>query len=111
MRIVETATKAPGMCLASRDTDGPFFDTGLFARHRDPYMYISCKWVEEAAQELGMVPASEVEALKEQLESYAAKIENLERFVEAHRSLEAAAEEVAPVKERLATYNGFPVAA
>lgn len=98
MRIVDTATKPPAMCLASRDTDGPFFDTGLYARHRDPYMYISTRWVEEAAQELGMVPAAEVEGLRDQIDSYAAKIENLERFVEAHRTLEEAAESVVPVE-------------
>ena len=87
------------MCLASRDTDGPFFDTGLYARHRDPYMYIGTRWVEEAAQELGMVPAAEVEKLRDQLESYAAKIENLERFVEAHSALEEATAEVAHLAE------------
>lgn len=91
MRIVEKAVKPPGMCLLSRDTEGPFFDPGLYARHRDPYMYVSVRWVEDRARELGMVPGREIEELESELRNmlagYVAKVEQLEKFVEAHETL------------------------
>jgi len=90
MKIVTDATHPPGMCLASRDADGPFFDTGLYARHVDPYIYISCHFVKERAKDLGMVESEEVDALRERFEAQAEEIARLKRFVEAHQVFEAA---------------------
>lgn len=94
MKIVEKAARPPGYCLASRDTEGPFIDTGLYARHRDPYIYLSVRWIEEQAQELGMVSAELVEALKVRLLEMEAEIGRLTQFIEAQKSFEDSAAEL-----------------
>jgi hypothetical protein len=88
MKIVDTAVRPPGMCLVSRDTDGPFFDTGVYARHHDPYMYIGTRWVEEAAQELGMVRQAEVDAMREQLANMETELSELRAFMEVQGEFE-----------------------
>jgi len=98
-RIVEEASKAPGKCLASRDAEGPFIDTGLYAAHRNPYIYLSVPWFEQTAKELlGMVPAKEVEGrfaeLEAQVEDLTEKLTDLQRFEDAVAEYEAARERV-----------------
>jgi hypothetical protein len=99
LKIVEEAVRPPGMCLASRDTEGPFIDTGLRAAHRDPYIYLSCRWIEEAARELGMVPKAEVDArfakLEAEHEEYAEKLAALQRLADAATEFSEATEAVA----------------
>lgn len=99
MKIVEEAVRPPGMCLASRDTEGPFIDTGLRAAHRDPYIYLSVRWIEECARELGMVPKVEVDArfakLEAEHEEYAEKLAALQRLADAATEFSEATEAVA----------------
>lgn len=96
MKIVENAAKPPGKCIVTGDIDGPFIDTGTYAGEIDPYIYLHAPYVEQLARELlGMVPASDVEKLQADLVEMAAKIEPLQRFVDAHAALDAAAEQVA----------------
>ncbi len=86
--LVDDAKKRPGKCLVSRDIEGPFIDTGCWAREHDPYLYLSVRWVEEQAVNLlGMVPAKEVEerfaGLEAQLKEQGEKLAALECFEEA----------------------------
>lgn len=87
-KLVDEAKRRPGKCLVSRDIEGPFIDTGCWAREHDPYLYLSVRWVEEVATDLlGMVPAKEVEerfaGLEAQLKEQSEKLAALERFEEA----------------------------
>lgn len=114
MKIVEEAVRPPGMCLASRDTEGPFIDTGLRAAHRDPYIYLSCRWIEEAAKELGMVPKAEVDErfakLEAEQEEYAEQLASLKRLADAATEFSEATEAVAEqsVEEEVSPeVNGF----
>lgn len=87
-KLVDQATNSPGKCLVSRDTEGPFIDTGCYAMHHNPYLYLSVRWVKEIARDLlGMVPAEEVEgqlnAMREAVEEQNQRIAELTRFEEA----------------------------
>jgi hypothetical protein len=102
-KLVDEAKKRPGKCLASRDVEGPFIDTGSWAREHDPYIYLSVRWVEEVAKDLlGMVPAKEVDerfaSLEGQLKEQAEKLAALERFEEAALEYEDARAAVAFVE-------------
>lgn len=86
--IVEQANMPPGQCLFSGDLEGPFIDLGIVAPWVKPYGYLSVSYVEYLARDLlGMVSGKEVEkevdALKDQLAAYGAKIEQLQAFVDA----------------------------
>jgi hypothetical protein len=92
MKLVDAATKPPGKCLLTGDMDGPFIDTERWANHVDPYIYIHAPTVEEMARDLlGMVPKSEVDDLRQQLDDYRDQIERLQRFVDAQEALDEAA--------------------
>lgn len=98
-KLVEEAPNAPGQCLVSQDIDGPFIDAECWAPWRDPYVYLSARWVEEVARDvLDMVPRKEVEAkiasLEEQLASYGETVSKLNRIAEVSSELEQLKEEV-----------------
>lgn len=85
--------------MASRDTKGPFIDTGCWTREHDPYLYLSVRWVEEVAKKLlGMVPAKQAEKefkeLKELVVQQNERIEALTRFEDATVEYEEAKEAV-----------------
>ena len=91
--IVEQAPMAPGQCLFSQDIDGPWIDTGVMAPWVSPYGYISVNYVEGLARDLlEMIPRYEVDAKVKELENrlakYAAKVEQLSAFVDAHERAE-----------------------
>jgi hypothetical protein len=101
-KLVDEAKRRPGKCLVSRDIEGPFIDTGCWAREHDPYLYLSVRWVEEVAKDLlGMVPAKEVEerfaGLETQLTEQGKKLAALERFESAVAEYEEAKEAVGAV--------------
>jgi hypothetical protein len=100
-QIVDKALLPPGKCIATGDIDGPFIDTGTWANVvGQTRIVLHAPAVEFWAQELlEMVPKAEVEALREQVESYAEKIAQLERFVEAHVAFAAAVEGMEPETE------------
>jgi hypothetical protein len=102
-KIVEEANRRPGKCLASRDTEGPFIDTGCWTREHDPYLYLSVRWFEETARDLlGMVSAQEVEerfaTVEAQLKEQAERIAELQRFEEAAAEYEEARQAVSFVE-------------
>jgi len=98
-KVVAQAKNRPGKCMASRDTEGPFIDTGCWTREHDPYLYLSVRWVEEVAKKLlGMVPAKQAEKefkeLKELVVQQNERIEALTRFEDAAVEYEEAKEAV-----------------
>ncbi len=98
-KLVDNADRRPGRCLASRDTEGPFIDTGCWTREHDPYLYLSVRWVEENARNLlGMVSAKEVDERYGKLEALLS--EQAERL-EALAEFETAAVEYEEAKERV----------
>lgn len=98
-QIVDEAKRRPGKCAASRDTEGPFIDTGCWIPEREPYLYLSVRWVEWAAKNLlGMVPAAQVEKEFEELKQLAKeqgeRLDALTRFEDAVAEYEQAKEAV-----------------
>lgn len=99
-RIVERAENAPGQCLVSQDIEGPFIDTGNWAPWVEPYVYLSASYVEGLARDLlGMVPASEVEALRAAIEAQGVELDRLRHAVALVDELE---ETMSPERERAA---------
>lgn len=99
--IVDQATNPPGKCLVSRDETGPFIDTGCYAMHHNPYLYLSVRWVKEVAQNLlGMVPAEQVQErfgdLEAQIAEQAEQLALLEHFAEVAADYEEARQGVSP---------------
>lgn len=97
--LVEQADKPPGKCLASRDTEGPFIDTGCYAMHQNPYIYLSVRWLEMiATKHLGMIPISQYErelgAVKELAKEQGERLDTLTRFEDAVAEYEQAKEAV-----------------
>lgn len=97
-KLVEQADKPPGKCIASRDIEGPFIDTGNNITTRG-HVYVSCRWIGEAAAEfLGMIPEKEVQerfaALEGQLKEQSKRLEALAEFEAAAVEYEAARERV-----------------
>lgn len=85
--LVERATQHPQKCLFTGDIDGPFIDTGV---KFDPggslytHAYIHAPYWEQVARELlGMRPASEVEAMQEQVKALGEEIEGLREQLNA----------------------------
>jgi hypothetical protein len=98
-KLVDNADRRPGRCLASRDLEGPFIDTGCWSREHDPYVYLSVRWVEEVATNLlGMVSEKEVNerfaGLEAQLKEQGEKLAALAEFEAAAVEYEAAKERV-----------------
>lgn len=88
---VGEATRPPGKCIASRDIEGPFIDTGNQITERGQ-VYISCRWLGEAAEEfLDMVPRSEledeVEDLAGEVRSYSMRVIELEEALAAQEAI------------------------
>lgn len=99
-QIVEQAKHRPGKCLVSRDTEGPFVDTGCWAREHDPYLYLSVRWVEEVGTKLlGMVShekyMAEFEELKALVKEQEERLAALTRFEDAVAEFSEAKEAVA----------------
>lgn len=98
-KVVKQADRPPGKCIASRDIEGPFIDTGNNITERG-HVYVSCRWIKEVAQEfMDMVPREEVEErfadLEAQVKEQAQRLQALAEFEEATVEYEAAKERVA----------------
>ena len=94
-KIVYTAEKAPGQCLVSQDLEGPFIDAGCWAPWRDPYVYLSCRWLEEVARDqLNMFHHEKVDEkiaeMQAQLDAYAEEMEKMRNLSEAAEGLQSA---------------------
>lgn len=88
MKIVDKAFHAPGMCVVSRDIDGPFVDletwTGLTD---DAHLYLHVPVAEEIGRTVGMIPKGEVEALKRRVEELAENLKKERKRITAYESL------------------------
>lgn len=79
--IVDKALMAPGKCAVTGDMDGPFIDTGSWARHHDPYIYLHVPLVEYYARELlGMVPKEDLDLVEEYVAACEKELEELRHF-------------------------------
>lgn len=97
-KLVEQADKPPAKCIASRDIEGPFIDTGNQITERGR-VYVSVRWLQEAAAEFcDMVPREEVETrfadLEAQMAAQAERLKDLGDFEDAVAEYEAAKERV-----------------
>lgn len=98
--LVEQADKPPGKCLASRDTEGPFIDTGCYAAYNNPYVYLSVRWLEMiATKHLGMISIAQYERelgrLKALVKDQDDRLAALTRFEDAVAEFTEAREAVA----------------
>jgi hypothetical protein len=95
-KVVDQALQPPAKCLVTGDTDGPFIDTGTWARQHDPYIYLHVPLIEYYARELlGMVSAEKVADLEERLAENYQRLTKLQRFVDGTLEYSEIAEEVA----------------
>ncbi len=85
---------APGCCALTGDIDGPFVDLKRWIPYADPYAYIHEPFCHEIGRAVGMVEASEHEALKtevrertELLAEMMAELEDLREKVAAFQSV------------------------
>lgn len=96
MKIVtkDDGLNAPGLCVFTADTGGPFLDTGRWLPYADPYGYIHVPFAKEIGRAVGMVEAEEHEALKAEiaekqvlLEEFAHNLSDLQEQVEAFKTV------------------------
>lgn len=92
MNIVTTTTQAPGFCIFTKDVEGPFLDTGRWIDQIDPYGYVHVPFVEEMGRAVGMVPAGEVEALKERVDVLGRALNDTRTLLEAMQTVKNAEE-------------------
>ena len=98
MRIVDKESEVlnfPGVCIFTRDSEGPFLDTDTYLNAReldgvDPYGYIHVQKVVDMGRVVGMVPKEDVERLQEQLKQYGEKVAELEKLLEAYTTIKDA---------------------
>ncbi len=83
MRVTEVAEHPPRKCAVTGRADGPFIDFQKIIGGPQPTaLYLHTLIVEEAAKKLGMVPAKEVDALREQfaeLEATLTRVEEIQK--------------------------------
>lgn len=89
----------PGVCVFTRDSEGPFLDTGTYLNAReldgvDPYAYIHVQKVVDMGRAVGMVPKEDVERLQEQVEAYAAKVDELRELLDAYTTIADASKKI-----------------
>ncbi len=84
--VVNKARFRPGKCMVTGDIDGPFLDCGIWStpNQEGERVYLQTAWVEQVAKwQLGMVPASEVEGLKEENAELRSEVKALEMAFDA----------------------------
>jgi len=102
VRIVkkgEEVLNFPGVCIFTRDSDGPFLDTGCYLNARDldgadPYAYIHVQKVVDMGRVVGMVPKEEFERLQERVAKQDERVRELEALVDAYTTLKDAEREL-----------------
>ena len=85
----------PGVCVFTRDSEGPFLDTGTYLNARDldgvdPYCYIHVQKVIDMGRVVGMVPASDVERLQLRLDALGEKLKETEKLLDAYTTIKDA---------------------
>lgn len=90
----------PNQCCVTQRADGEFIDFEAEIAGIDPHVYIRRSVIEDVGRELlGMVPASEVEELRERLDNAQTELARLQRIETATNELEAALEAAETPKE------------
>ncbi len=92
----EAPLNFPGVCVFTRDSEGPFLDTKTWLNARDiggvdPYGYIHVAKVIDMGRAVGMVSKSDYDAQLERADAAEAKVAELEKLLEAHRTIKDAA--------------------
>ena len=98
MRIVDKNTEVlnfPGVCVFTRDSEGPFLDTDTYLNARelegvDPYAYIHVQKVVDMGRVVGMVPKEDVERLEQRVKAQDERVRELEALVEAYTTIKDA---------------------
>lgn len=72
VHIIPEAVHSPGYCSASGTTSGPFVDTGFVVRDSDPRTILAVSYLHSIAAEIGLVPATELDAALEALDEMTA---------------------------------------
>ena len=97
MRIVDKSEvlNFPGVCVFTRDSEGPFLDTDTYLNARDlggvdPYAYIHVQKVVDMGRVVGMVPKEDVERLQERVEKQDERVRELEALLDAYTTIKDA---------------------
>lgn len=97
MRWVEAAAMRPHHCAAipfsGMHSPGGFIDTGVDLPGWDPHVYVSVQWIAEAVKFLGWPEPQDVQALRSEVASRDAELEQLRAEV-AEKDQQLAAIEV-----------------
>lgn len=92
MRLIEGPTQLPyppRACAVTNRVDGDFVDLQVVIDRPEPTrLYLKTDIVEQAGRLCGMVPASEVEALKEQLQAMGAELDDLRETMNLYAEFE-----------------------
>lgn len=92
MRLTDNADRAPRKCAVSGRSGGPFIDFGVDFQAPNPntpnFLYLHKAVVEDAGRKLGMVPATEVERLTDQLAGLSKELEELRGDMEMYAEFE-----------------------
>ena len=95
MEVVEKAVNFPGVCVFTRDSEGPFLDTDTYLNARDldgvdPYAYISVQKVIDMGRVVGCLPPEEAHRLTEEVAALREQVAELEPKATAWDALAAA---------------------
>lgn len=91
MNIVDRAEMAPGSCIVTQSSTGPFIDTGLTPAVVDPRIYVSRQAVIDMGRVFGFPIPDELAALEYELDSLRTQVEQLKgELAEADRYADAA---------------------
>lgn len=96
--IVPTARWAPGKCIITGDTQGPFLDT----KRRIPRygaVYISVKAIHQLAEEFGFATGEQVEEMRELIGLQTETIKELSKVKDSFNDLVEAVSEYLPTPE------------
>lgn len=78
MRLTDTADHSPRACAVTNREDGPMVDLQVIIDRPEPtWLYLKTEVVEEAGRLVGMVPASEVNVLREDLARLGQELDDL----------------------------------
>lgn len=101
VKVVETAARRPGRCAISKETQGPFIDTGndipRFGR-----VYLSLKWLEPLLRNNGVknfIPESDVDELREENKELTEENRELQEAKDSFDQLVSAVSEYLPTPE------------
>lgn len=99
MRLIEGPTQLPyepRACAVTNRDDGDFVDFNVVIDRFTPTrLYLKREIVEEAGRLCGMVPASEVEELRERVDAWESSLEETREVADLTAKLEKRLEEVA----------------